>query len=261
MKAFERAFSIPLSGRIVQKPREKGITMVVDEGLGFRAAQDLVEVAADYIDIIKLGFATSRLVDRDLVKRKVALYREHEIDVMPGGTSFEIAVAQNSLDEFLEEAEELGFSMIEVSDETVTMSDERRFAAIRAAREHGFKVVSEVMRKPREGDLTGEVYAEGIKRDLREGVFKVVVKARGGGEGAGIYDESGEVRASKLDAIVKSVNVDDLIFEAPLRNQQVYLILKFGPNVNLGNIHPEDVIPCECLRQGLRRDTLRTVYK
>jgi len=260
MYAFERIVSIPILGRTT-KPRTEGITMVIDNGLGLRAAQDLVETSGSYIDYIKLGFGTSRLVNEELLKKKIAVYREHNIDVYPGGTLFEVALAQGVLDKFLSYAKEMGFSAIEVSDGTITMSDEQRVESIRKAREYGFKVIAEVGKKDVMKDLSGEAYATGIQRDLKLGVFKVIVEARASGRRIGIYDEKGEVKKDKLEAVIKDVDVKNLIFEAPNKNQQVYLIMKFGPNVNLGNIKPDDVIPLETLRQGLRGDTLKTVYK
>ena len=111
-----------------------------------------------------------------------------------------------------------------------------------------------------EKDLTTEGYLNGIKSDLKEDVFKVLIEARASGRGLGIYDESGAVREDRLRALAEEIDITKLIFEAPLGHQQVYLINKYGPNVNLGNIMPEAVISCEALRLGLRGDTLRTVY-
>jgi len=261
MKAFENVISIPLSIRFPNKPRKEGITMVIDKGLGLREAQDLVEVARDYIDYIKIGFGTSRLVDEELLKKKIALYRENDIDVYPGGTLFEVAFAQGSLVKFLDEAKKLGFSAIEVSDGTITMSDSERYRAVEEAYKRGFKVISEVGKKDVAKDLTGEAYLLSIKKDLEHGISHVIIEARESGRRIGIYDEKGEVREDKLEIIIRDIDIKNLIFEAPNKNQQVYLILKFGPNVNLGNVQPTDIIALEALRQGLRGDTLKTVYE
>lgn len=259
-KAFEEYVSFPIPQRDRRKPRDRGITMVIDEGIGYRHTQDLCELADNYIDVVKISFGTSRLYDKALLSKKIALYRKCGIDVMPGGTLFEIAAAQNALDGFLKEAKELGFSIIEVSDGTVTIGNDTRVQAIRKARELGFKVISEVGRKTAERDLTTEGYLNGIKSDLKEDVFKVLIEARASGRGLGIYDESGTVREDRLKALVEAIDITKLIFEAPLSHQQIYLISKYGPNVNLGNIMPEAVISCEALRLGLRGDTLKTVY-
>lgn len=261
MSAFERVISMPIPGRTMKKPRKEGITMVIDNGLGLREAQDLAETAGDYIDYIKLGFGTSRLINEELIKKKTLLYREHDIDVYPGGTLLEAAIAQGVLDEFLDEAKKLGFSAIEVSDGTISMSNTQRFEVIEKARQRGFKVITEVGKKDIANDLRGEALAMGVKRDIKHGVSKVIIEARASGRGIGIYDEKGGVRADKLETVIKEVDVKNLIFEAPNKNQQVYLISKFGSNVNLGNIRPSDLIPLETLRQGLRGDTMKTVYK
>jgi phosphosulfolactate synthase len=261
MKAFEKIISMPIQGRTLKKPREEGITMVIDSGLGLREALDLAEMAGNFIDYVKLGFGTCRLVDKELIKKKIGIYLEHNIDVYPGGTLLEVALVQGVIEDFLDEAKNLGFSAIEVSDGTVTMSDEQRTEVIRKARERGFKVLAEVGKKDIAKDLGGEAYALGVDRDLKLGVSKVIIEAREAGRGIGIYDDKGEVKVEKLEVITRKLDVKNLIFEAPNKSQQVYLILKFGPNVNLGNIHPHDVIPLEALRQGLRGDTLKTVYK
>jgi phosphosulfolactate synthase len=259
MKAFEQIVSVPLKGRIPNKPRDEGITMVIDTGLGLNAVKDLVQTAHEYIDIVKLGFGTSRLMDVNMVKEKIKLYREYEIDVMPGGTFLEIAFAQGKVAEFLKEAKNLGFSAIEVSDGTVSMDEVSRSRIIEEASKQGFKVLAEVGKKFKEEDLTAEEIVRGIRRDIELGAFKVILEAREAGKGVGLYDEFGNIIEQKLETIVEAVNIKNILFEAPLKSQQVYLIKKFGPNVNLGNINPADVIPLEALRQGLRADTLKIV--
>jgi len=261
MKAFEDIIQTPLQGRVLRKPRNQGLTMVIDTGVGLRTAEDYCELAGDYIDIIKLGFGTSRLVDVNLLKRKIALYKNYQIDVEPGGTFLEIAYKQNMVDKYLDKAKEFGFTAIEVSDGTVEISEEDRVKLIRKALEKGFKVLAEVGKKIKEKDLSGDEIAQGVKRDLQLGVYKVIIEARESGRGVGLFDEKGEVVEEKFEKAIRDVSVENLIFEAPLKDQQAYLIKRFGPNVNLGNIHFDDVIPLECLRQGLRSDTLRLVYK
>lgn len=261
MKAFENIVSFPLKGRIINKPRIEGITMVIDTGLGLNAVKDLVEVASDYIDIVKLAFGTSRLISENIIKRKIKLYREYEIDVMPGGTFLEIAFTQGKLIDYLIKAKKLGFTAIEVSDGTITISNEDRSKIIKETYNQGFKVLAEVGKKMKEEDLTAKEIAEGIKRDIELGVFKVIVESREAGKGIGFYDEYGGIIEQKLDAAIKGIDIKNILFEAPHKNQQVYFIRRFGPNVNLGNIQPNEVIPLEALRQGLRADTLKLVYK
>ena len=251
---------IPISGS-TKKPRDKGITMIIDKGIGLRQAQDLVESAGDYIDLVKLGFGTSRLCDANLVKKKIAVYRNEDVDVMPGGTFLEAAVVQKAGKKFLAKAKELGFSAIEVSDGTIPMDNETRYGLTKEGRTLGFKVLSEVGSKFREKDLSAEEFAKRIKRDLTYGVFKVIVEAREAGHSVGIYDEKGGVVVKKLDAIVAAVNPNNLMFEAPKKSQQLYFINRFGVNVNLGNVPPSDILALEALRCGLRADTLAKVIE
>lgn len=261
MHAFENIISFPITNRSMKKPRSEGLTMVIDTGLGIRYAQDLVEVAGEYIDFIKLGFGTSRLINADIIKKKISIYRDHSIEVYPGGTLLEVAFMQGKLHEFLDEAYSIGFTAIEVSDGTISINENQRVDIIKAAKERGFKVITEVGKKDVSKDLTPLEYAKAIRKDLELGVFKVIIEAREAGRGVGIYDEKGDIREEKLWTIIKDIDHRNLIFEAPNRNQQVYLLLKFGPNVNLGNIHPNEVIPLEALRRGLRADTLKTLIR
>lgn len=254
MKAFE-FINEPLQGRITEKPREKGLTMVIDTGLGLNSVRDLMENASEYIDLVKLAFGTSRLMDREALIKKIELYKEYGVDVFPGGTFLEIAYSQNALEKFLEEARKLGFTAIEVSDGSIKVSEAERERIISMVKEKGFEVLAEVGKKLKSEDLTPEEYAEAIERDLELGVFKVLIEAREAGRGIGIYDDSGKVIEERVDLMLKHVDVHELMFEAPLKSQQLWLISKYGPNVNLGNIHPEDVIALEALRRGLRADT------
>jgi phosphosulfolactate synthase len=257
MKAFNQ-FSIPLPNRSLVKPRQQGITMMMDDGLGLLQTKDLCETAGDYIDFVKLGYGTARLYGSNLLEKKIAAYREHDIDVMPGGTFFEIAVTQHAVERYFRAAKTYGFSAIEVSDGTITLSDEARVQAIRRAQGYGFRVLSEVGKKAADKDMSATEWIRGIRRDLQADVCKVILEARGSGT-LGIYDNAGLVREEKVRAIVDAIPVDNLVFEAPLKKQQVFFIRKYGLNVNLGNIRPNDVVPCEALRQGLRSDTFRTV--
>ncbi len=250
---------MPIPNR-TSRPRVKGVTMVIDKGIGISQARDIVQTAGDYIDIVKLSFGTSRLMAESLVRRKIALYKKNRIDVMPGGTLLEVAVVQRSTDKFLRYAKRLGFSALEVSDGTISFGEDVRYDLVTRAAGLGLKVFAEVGKKHKEEDLSAEGYAERIRRDLEKGVFLAIVEAREAGREVGVYDEKGDVRESRLDEIVKGVDVDRLMFEAPEKKQQTYFILRYGANVNLGNVAPTDVIACEALRCGLRADTLREAY-
>jgi len=260
MKAWEGSFRMPVRGRS-SKPRKTGLTMILDKGLGLNATKDLVEMAADYVDIVKFSFGTSAFYEEEMTKRKIAILREADIEVMPGGTFLEVAIWQGVYDKYLKRAKKLGFSAIEVSDGTIEIDLKTRGDAVKQALDNGFKVISEIgKKKPEEKPALSLMHQE-IKQDLKNGAFKVIVEAREAGKGVGIYNEKGEVKEAEIDDILSGgVDVDDLIWEAPIKGQQQYLILRFGLNVNLGNVPPEDILALEALRQGLRGDTLKKAY-
>lgn len=257
-KAWEGILEYPLSGRTV-KPREDGITFLSVKGFGINGINDLISVAAEYIDRVKLAFGTTLLYDDDLLREKIHLFRSADIEVNPGGTCGEIALYQGKYDQFLAHARELGFSTIEVSDGTITMDDATREQTIKKALDAGFKVVSEVGKKDAELSLSMPEMIRQIERDLRFGVSKVTVESRGSGKGIGVYDAKGEVKGDDVDQLLAAVDPQSLIWEAPNKEGQEYFIKRLGINVNLGNIKPEDIIPLEGLRRGLRGDTFRMV--
>lgn len=259
-KAWEGAFLIPCPGRN-SKPRTTGLTMVIDKGLGNHVLEDLIEMAGDYIDVVKLTFGTSAFNDREVLEKKVRLIVSSGIDVMPGGTFLEVALWQSRLEAYLERARELGFTAIEISDGTIEFSPEKRREALKKALGLGFKVITEVGKKDPGETPPIEVIHRLISEDLAGGAFKVIIEAREAGRGVGIFDKDGKTKQHEIDQILAGVaEVDDLIWEAPLKNQQQDLILRFGLNVNLGNIPPEEVLALEALRQGLRGDTLKRAY-
>jgi phosphosulfolactate synthase len=256
-KAWDGTFAIPCPGRSV-KPRHTGLTMVIDKGLGEHLLKDLLLTAGDYIDIIKLTFGTSAFYDRDVLKKKNEIITSAGVDVMPGGTFLEVSVWQNTVASYMKRAGQLGFTAIEVSDGTIQMSRTTRRDVIRRAGDMGFKVISEVGKKDPADAPPLEVIHELIREDLSNGAFKVIIEAREAGRGVGIFDQDGRTKAAEIDRILEGGSaVDNLIWEAPLKNQQQDLILRFGLNVNLGNIPPEEVLALEALRQGLRGDTLK----
>ena len=256
-KAWDGTFDIPCPGRST-KPRQTGLTMIIDKGLGEHLLRDLLLTAGDYIDIIKLTFGTSAFYDRSLLEKKTALIRAAGIEVMPGGTFLEVSVWQNRVQPYLDRARRLGFTAIEVSDGTIEMDRATRREVIRLAIESGFKVITEVGKKDPTETPPLEVIHELIREDLGLGAFKVIIEAREAGRGVGIFDKDGKTRGDEIERLLAGgAEVDSLIWEAPLKNQQQDLILRFGLNVNLGNILPEEILALEALRQGLRGDTLK----
>ncbi len=247
----------PLAGG-VPRPRRRGITVVIDKGLGLGETGDLLETGGEYIDFWKLAFGTPALYRSDILRRKIRLLREAGVEPFPGGTFMEIAFFQGWYREFLEKARELGFTFLEISDGTVSYSLEERRSLIRAAREAGFEVFTEVGKKHPADRVPTTNIKEQIESDLQEGAFRVIVEGRESGKGVVIYRGDGTVDEDELEELVRDVpDLDLLVWEAPLREQQQDLILRFGPNVNLGNIPPHEVLSVEALRRGLRGDTLR----
>jgi len=258
--AWDNVFDMPVAGRS-EKPRSTGFTMLIDKGLGPAATEDLVETAGHVIDDVKLTFGTSAFYGEDLLIRKNEILRAADIDVMPGGTFLEVAVWQGKYADYLKRAKELGFNAIEVSDGTIEISADVRKDTIKRALDAGFRVITEVGKKDPSEKIAFSLMHEEIASDLELGAFKVIVEARAAGKGVGIFDKDGKVKDDEVDAIVSGVaDADSLIWEAPIKNQQQHLILRFGVNVNLGNIPPDDVLALEALRQGLRGDTLKQAY-
>ncbi|MBW2221568.1 MAG: phosphosulfolactate synthase [Deltaproteobacteria bacterium] len=254
MNAFEM-ITIPARE---EKPRKTGLTTLLDRGIGYHAALDLTEQAADYIDLIKLGWGTSRLMPEETIKKKIRLYRDNKIMVSNGGTILEIAYQQGKATAFLKSAKELGMDSIEVSNGVVTINKEDKRNLIVEAKDLGLEVFSEIGRKDplEDAKLTLEDMVEEAKNDMAAGASKIIIEAREGGKGLGIYDDKGSVKEEMVKSLVSEIGLGNIIFEAPDKSQQVHLILNLGINVSLGNIRPEDAIPLETLRRGLRGDTL-----
>ncbi|AUW94510.1 phosphosulfolactate synthase [Sulfobacillus sp. hq2] len=244
------------------KPRQRGMTMVIDKGLGMTETRDLMELASDYVDQVKLTFGTSAFYKTRLLRQKIELVKSYGVDIFPGGTFLELALLQGRIVEYLDRARELGFTGIEVSDGTIAIDPETRFSTIQLARAYGFHlVISEVGKKDPRDAVTGEPLWQQVQQDLDAGADTVIVEGRESGEGVVIYDDSGNVLEETLQELVAHIpDPSRLLWEAPQKSQQQELILRFGPNVNLGNVQPQDVLALEALRVGLRGDTLRHYY-
>jgi len=257
-RAWDDILRDPIPGRLPKPRTQRGLTMLIDSGLGLAETQDLVQLAGAYIDFVKLGFGTSKLYPADVLCEKIHLLQSSGIEVYPGGTFLEAAVLQNKWQEFLDRCQELGFRTVEVSDGTIPLSQELRRELIRRAVTQGFKVITEVGKKAEEARLSIDHQLAQIDADLAAGAYKVIIEGRESGKAVGLYDEHGRILRDEFDELVaKLPNTDPLIWEAPIRSQQEELIHVFGPNVNLGNINPRDIIALEALRVGLRSDTLR----
>lgn len=260
-KAWRESFEFPLPGREA-KPRNCGLTMVIDKGMGLTEVRDLLELGSDYIDFIKLTFGTSAFYSTRLLQQKISLVKSFGVDIFPGGTFLEIAVLQNRLLCYLQRAKELGFTFVEVSDGTIEMTPEIRRGAITMAVDMGLRVISEVGKKDPREHLPEKRMHEQVASDLEYGAYRVIVEGRESGKGVVIYDNEGRVKSEDLERLVEGIpNPASLIWEAPLKNQQEQLIMRFGPNVNLGNVQSSDVLALEALRVGLRGDTLKACIR
>ena len=212
----------------------------------------LLEVAGASVDIVKLGWGTA-LVSANL-KQKLARFDAHGIPVVLGGTLTELAIRQGRVEGLVAWLRELGLRHVEISDGTITLAGEVKTHLIRQLSQD-FTVLSEVGNKDADFIMAPYVWVEQIERDLEAGAWKVIAEARESGT-AGIYRADGEVRTGLIDEIVHAIDEERLIFEAPKRQQQVWLLHKFGTECNLGNIAPGDVLSVETLRLGLRSDTV-----
>ena len=233
------------------KPRQQGITHVLDRGLSLAEVDGLVEVAGDFVDLVKLGWGTALATGN--LQPKLERYREHGLPVVLGGTLTELAIAQDRLDRLVEWLHELRLEHIEISDGTITLAHEHKLELIeRLANE--FVVLSEVGSKDDTRIMAPYRWVELIQKELAAGAWKVIAEARESGN-IGIFRHDGEVRMGLIDEIVHAIPHEQILFEAPRKDQQVWFVRRFGPEVNLGNIPPEDVLSLETIRLGLRSDT------
>jgi phosphosulfolactate synthase len=237
------------------KPRERGVTHVLDKGLSLADVDGMIEVAGDSVDIVKLGWGTALATGN--LKSKLARYRDHGIPVVLGGTLTELAIAQGRFEELISWVGELGLSHFEISDGTIALEHDRKLELIaRLARD--FTVLSEVGSKDDTGAITPPYqWVEMMREELGAGAWKVIAEGREAGT-AGIFRPTGEVREGLIGEIVHEIDSDRILFDAPNKHQQVWFVRRFGADVNLGNIAVADVLSLETLRLGLRSDTLAT---
>ena len=241
-----------------EKPRQKGITMVLDKGLGLETAESLMNISGDYVDYLKFGWGTSIVHEQDIIKDKVAMYKSHNITPYTGGTLFELAYMNDKLEEFFQEAHDLGFEAIEVSDGSTTISHDKKLECIESAKKDGFEVLSEVGKKDPglDKELSLDERIEYMQNELEAGSSLIIVEAREGGKNIGIYDKAGNAKEDEIDYILDNFEGNKILWEAPNKDQQVFFILKLGNDVNLGNVSTDDITSLETLRRGLRGDTV-----
>jgi phosphosulfolactate synthase len=234
-------------------PRAGGLTHVIDKGLGPRAWEDVLETAGPYIDIVKLGWGTAYVTQE--LRRKLDVLKEKPVVI--GGTFFEVVYAKDKLDDYKGWLSELGLTHVEISDGAIDIPRERKLEMI-ADFARDFTVLSEVGSKDPDIVYAPYQWVEWIKEEHEAGAWKVITEARESGT-SGMFRPTGEMRTGLVDEIVHDIDPASLIFEAPTKSAQAWFVNVFGPEVNLGNIPPSEVIPLETLRLGLRADTLKEV--
>jgi phosphosulfolactate synthase len=237
-----------------QKPRQNGVTMVMDKGLSLRQAEDMIAAGGDYIDFVKLGFGTS-VVSKN-VKEKVKLYQSANIKVYAGGTLLEAFVIRNQFEDYLRYIDNLGLDSAEVSDGSIELNHDKKCEYINRLAKN-YTVLSEVGSKEEGVIIHPTRWIKMMQSELEAGSFKVIAEARESGT-VGIFHKNGSAHTMLINRIVNKVKIENIIWETPQKSQQVYFLKLFGANVNVGNIGVDDVIPLETLRIGLRGDTFFT---
>jgi phosphosulfolactate synthase len=233
------------------RPREEGVTMVMDKGLSMRQAEDLIEVSGELVDLVKLGFGTSMVTPR--LKEKVKLYQNAGMRVYLGGTLFEAFVARGLVKDYRKLVDQLGLDTVEVSDGSINMPAKEKCKYITDLAKH-YTVLSEVGSKESGILISPAKWVSMMRTELDAGSWKVIAEARESGT-VGIYRPSGHAHTALVNRILAKVAAKDILWEAPQKPQQVWFIKQLGANVNLGNIAPDEVIALETLRLGLRGDT------
>jgi len=235
-----------------KKPRQVGITMVMDKGLSVREVENFLSIGSDYVDIVKLGFGTAAVSPN--LKEKIAAYKNAGVPIYFGGSLLEWFYAHDAFDEYLKVLDEYGVEYAEVSDGSLEIPHDKKCEIIsRLAQSR--TVLSEVGSKDAEKIIPPYKWIQLMKEEIEAGSWKVIAEAREGGN-VGIYRGSGEVREGLVDEILTQVPAEKILWEAPNKAQQVFFVKLLGSDVNLGNIAPNEVIPLETVRVGLRGDTM-----
>ncbi len=234
-----------------QKPRQKGLTMVMDKGLSVRQAEDFLEVASEHTDLVKLGWGTSYVTPN--LEAKLAVYKAANIPVYFGGTLFEAFIIRGQFDDYRRILDKYNMEFAEISDGSIFIPHEEKCDYIRQLSQQ-VTVISEIGSKDAEKIIPPYKWIELMKAETQAGSWKLIAEAREGGN-VGIYRGTGEVREGLVEEILTQIPEEQIIWEAPQKAQQVWFIKLLGTNVNLGNIAPSEVIPLETIRLGLRGDT------
>ena len=244
-------FELPFIPERTAKPRTSGITMMMDKGLSLREAEHFIEANIDLTDVVKFGFGTA-YVTRDLEK-KIALYKEAGMKPYFGGTLFEVFYARNRFEDYLRLLDKFKLDLVEISDGSIIIDHDEKCELIhKMAKDR--TVLSEVGSKDSGILISPNRWIKMMTTELQAGSWKVIAEGREAGN-VGVFRPNGTAHTLLINKIIAKVKPEDILWEAPQKNQQVWFVKLFGANVNLGNIAPNEVIPLECLRLGLRGDT------
>ena len=257
----KRAFSRLEIPEPTPKPRDTGITMLCDLHLGLHAQRDVLETFGEFVDLAKIATGIAGTIAEDVLRKKIEIYREDEVDAFLGGMFLEWAVYYKGMDSakyYFEEHNRLGLNLVEISDNNLEIRLEEKAELIRmAVEDYGLRVLGEVGTK---GEVSSvEDMVTDIKGCLTAGAWKVFVEAA-----EMTNKENGSILTDVIEGIQSAVGVQDIIFELPgpwLKNfhhyqvfeMQSFLIDTFGPQVNVANVEPDMVVWLEMLRNGLGR--------
>lgn len=246
-----RNFDLPYIPKRTEAPRESGVTMMMDKGLSLRETENFIDASGEYTDIAKFGFGTA-LVTKNL-EEKIKLYKSANIRPYFGGTLFELFIARNKFDDFRKVLDKFDMDLCEVSDGSIIIPHDQKLEYIaKLAKDR--TVMSEVGSKDEGIIISPAKWIKMMTTELEAGSWKVIAEGRESGT-VGIFRPNGTAHTYLINKIIAKVDPNAILWEAPKKTQQVWFIRLFGENVNLGNIAPNEVIPLECLRLGLRGDT------
>jgi len=244
-------FELPFIPERTQQPRQHGVTMMMDKGLSLREAENFIEGNAHLTDIVKFGFGTAYVTPK--LEQKLDLYREAGLRPYFGGTLFEVFYARGRFDDYMRLLDKYKMDLAEVSDGSIIINHDEKLELIhKLSKTH--TVMSEVGSKDSGILISPGRWIKMMSTELEAGSWKVIAEGREAGN-VGIFRPNGTAHTMLINKIIAKVNPNDILWEAPQKNQQIWFIKLFGANVNLGNIGPNDVIPLETLRLGLRGDT------
>lgn len=244
-------FEIPYIPERPSKPRNLGLSMIMDKGLSLTEAESMVDAGSDFIDFVKFGFGTSLITNK--LQEKINLYKQAGIRPYFGGTLFEIFIIRGMFDDFCRYTDKFKLDLVEVSDGSMEMDNDVKCEYI-AKLAKRYTVISEVGSKQADVHIPDEEWVAMTKKELQAGSWKVIAEARESGN-IGIYNSNNSANTKLINDIIAGVSIENVIWEAPIKSQQAWFINLLGANVNLGNIAPNEVISLETLRRGLRGDT------